>query len=52
MKVTFLVPAKGTGWAIFVNPEPDGGSLRGPDDMSLPGQIYINPSNQPGWLSP
>jgi hypothetical protein len=52
VKVTFLLPAKGTGWAIFVNPGPNAGPVAGPAEMSLPGQIYINPSNQPGWLSP
>jgi hypothetical protein len=52
VKVTFLLPAKGTGWAIFVNPGPNAGPVAGPAEMALPGQIHINPSNQPGWLSP
>jgi hypothetical protein len=52
VKVTFLLPAKGTDWAIFVNPGPNEGPIAGPAEMSLPGQIVINPSGQTGWLSP
>ena len=52
VKVTFLLPAKGTGWAIFVNPGPNEGPVGGPAEMSLPGQIYINQYGQQGWLSP
>jgi hypothetical protein len=51
VKVTFLLP-KGADWAIFVNPGPNTGSLRGPDEMSLPGQILIMENGQPGWLGP
>ena len=52
VKVTFLLPAKGTGWAIFVNPGPNEGPSAGPAEMSLPGEIHINPYGQTGWLSP
>ena len=52
VKVTFLLPAKGTGWAIFVNPGPNTGPLVGPAEMSLPGQILIMEDGQPGWMSP
>ena len=52
VKVTFLLPAKGTGWAIFVNPGPNNGALLGPAEMSLPGEIHINADGQTGWLSP
>jgi hypothetical protein len=50
VKVTFLVPAKGTGWVIFVNPPgPIGGPLVGPAEMSLPVQILIMEDGQPAW---
>jgi hypothetical protein len=48
--VTFLVPAKGKGWAIFVNPPgPIGGPIVGPAEMSLPVQIMIMEDGQPAW---
>ena len=52
VKVTFLLPATGTAWSIFVNPGPNNGPAAGPAEMSLPGQIHINPYGQTGWLSP
>ena len=53
VKVTFLVPAKGTGWVIFVNPPaPIGGPLVGPAEMSRPVQILIMEDGQPTHMSP
>ncbi len=52
VKVTFLIPAKGSDWAIFVNPGPNDGPSAGPAEMSLRGEIHINPAGQTGWLSP
>ncbi len=49
VEVTFLVPAKETGWAIFVNPGPIGGPIVGPAEMSLPVQIMIMEDGQPAW---
>ena len=53
VEVLFLVPATGTGWAIFVNPGPNEMlPVAGPAEMSLAGQIHITPAGQLGWLSP
>jgi hypothetical protein len=54
VKVSFLLPAKGTDWAIFVNPGPNDGPLVGPAELSLAGQIKIAilSSGQPAWASP
>jgi Kelch motif len=49
VNVTFRVPAKGTGWAIFVNPGPDTGPLVGPAEMSLPVRILVMEDGQPAW---
>jgi hypothetical protein len=50
VNVTFLVPAKGTGWAIFVNPPgPIGGPIVGPAEMSLPVRIMIMEDGQPAY---
>jgi hypothetical protein len=50
VNVTFLVPAKGTGWAIFVNPPgPIGGPIVGPAEMSMPVRIMIMEDGQPAY---
>jgi Kelch motif len=52
VKVTFLLPAKGTDWAIFVNPGPNTGALLMSTDVPLAGEIRVGADGQPGWLSP
>ena len=52
VRVTFLVPTKGTGWAIFANPGPNNGPIVGPAEMSRPVQILIMADGQPAWMSP
>ena len=52
VQVTFLLPARGDGWSIFVNPGPDEGPLLLASDVPLPGEIRITEFGQVGWLSP
>jgi Kelch motif protein len=54
VEVTFTLPAKGVeGWAIFVNPRPDDGSLVGAAEIGMPGKILDEGGpNQTGWVSP
>jgi Kelch motif protein len=54
VEVTFTLPAKGVeGWAIFVNPGPDDGSLVGAAEIGMPGKILDEGGpNQTGWVSP